>query len=57
MNFEWNILKILKFFIIISKFWLISSSNVDNVVTDTNNIELSTDSDSSNEEYNNNKIQ
>ena len=45
----------MKFFIIfyiISKYCPISNSNVDTVITDMNNIELSFDSDSSNEVYN-----
>jgi hypothetical protein len=60
MNFEWNIfmdINILyeKFFII-TKYSLISNSNVNTDVTDMNNIESSTDSDSINKEYNiNNK--
>ena len=43
-------------FYIISKYCPISNSNVDTVITDMNNIELSSDSDSSNEVYNINKI-
>ena len=43
-------------FYIISKYCPISNSNVDTVTTDMNNIELSSDSDSSNEVYNINKI-
>ena len=39
-------------FYIISKYCPISNSNVDTVITDMNNIELSSDSDSSNEVYN-----
>ena len=39
-------------FYIISKNCPISNSNVDTVITDMNNIELSSDSDSSNEVYN-----
>jgi len=39
-------------FYIISKYCPISNSNVDTVITDMNNIELSFDSDSSNEVYN-----
>ena len=38
-------------FYIISKYYPISNSNVDTVITDMNNIELSSDSDSSNEVY------
>ncbi|ORY20484.1 hypothetical protein LY90DRAFT_707832 [Neocallimastix californiae] len=41
---------------IISKYCPISNCNVDTVITDMNNIELSSDSDSSNEEYNINNI-
>ena len=40
------------FFFIISKYCPISNSNVDTVITDMNNIELSSDSDSCNEIYN-----
>jgi len=43
-------------FYIISKYCPISNSNVDTVITDMNNIELSSDSDSSNEVYNINNI-
>ena len=43
-------------FYIISKYRPISNSNVDTVITDRNNIELSSDSDSSNEGYNINNI-
>ena len=43
-------------FYIISKYCPISKSNVDTVITDMNNIELSSDSDSNNEVYNINKI-
>jgi len=39
---------------IISKYCSILNSNVNTVITDLNNIELSSDSDSSNEVYNNN---
>ena len=46
----------MKKFYIISKYCPISNSNVDTVITDMNNIELSSDSDSSNEEYNINNI-
>jgi len=43
-------------FFIITKYSLISNSNVNTDVTDMNNIESSTDSDSINKEYNiNNK--
>jgi len=41
-------------FYIISKYCPISNSNVNTVITNMNNIELSSDSDSSNEVYNNN---
>ena len=41
-------------FYIISKYCPISNSNVNTIVTDKNNRELSTDSDSSNEVNNNN---
>jgi hypothetical protein len=43
-------------FYIISKYCPISNSNVDTIITDMNNIELSSDSDSSNEVYNINNI-
>jgi len=39
-------------FFIISKYCTISNSNVNTVIIDMNNIELSTDSDCSNEVYN-----
>ena len=40
---------------IISKYCPISNNNVDTVITDMNNIELSSDSDGSNKVYNINK--
>ncbi|KAG4102570.1 hypothetical protein H8356DRAFT_1324470 [Neocallimastix lanati (nom. inval.)] len=43
-------------FYIISKYYPTSNSNVNTVITDMNNIELSSDSDSSNEVYNINNI-
>ena len=43
-------------FYIISKYCPISNSNVHTVITDMNNIEKSSDSDSSNEVYNTNSI-
>ena len=43
-------------FYIIYKYCPISNSNVDTAITDMNNIELSSDSDSSNEVYNINNI-
>jgi len=43
-------------FYIISKYCSLSNSNVDTVITDMNNIEQSSDSDSSNEVYNINNI-
>ena len=43
-------------FYIISKYCPISNSNVDTVITYMNNIELSSDSDPSNEVYNINNI-
>ena len=43
-------------FYIISKYCPISNSNVDTIITDMNNIELSSDFDSSNEVYNINNI-
>jgi len=43
-------------FYIISKYCPISNSNEDTVITDMNNIELNSDSDSSNEVYNINNI-
>ena len=43
-------------FYIISKYCPISNSNVNTAITDMNNIELSSDSDSSNEVYNINNI-
>ena len=43
-------------FYIISKYCPISNSNVDTVITDRNNIEQSSDSDSNNEVYNINNI-
>ena len=39
-------------FFIISKYYPISNSNVNTIVTDQNYVELSTDSDSSNKAYN-----
>jgi len=39
-------------FFVISKYYPISNSNVSTIVTDINNVESSTDSDSSNEVYN-----
>ena len=47
----------MKIFYIISKYCPISNSNVDTVITDMNNIELSSDSDSTNEVYNTNNIE
>jgi len=39
-------------FFVISKYYPISNSNVSTIITDINNVESSTDSDSSNEVYN-----
>ena len=56
MNLERNIFKDIEFpyekFCIISKYRPISNSDEDTVITDINNIELSSDSDSSNKVYN-----
>jgi len=41
-----------KFFFVISKYCPVSNSNVNTIVTDINNVESSTDSDSSNKVYN-----
>jgi len=41
-----------KIFFLISKYCPISNSNVNTVITNMNNVESSTDSDSSNEVYN-----
>ena len=46
----------MKIFYIISKYCPILNSNVNTVTTDMNNLELSSDSDSSNEVYNINNI-
>ena len=45
-------MKIVLIFFLISKYCPISNSNVNTVITNMNNVESSTDSDSSNEVYN-----
>ena len=56
MKYFMDIEIIYEIFYIISKYCPISNSNVDAVITDMNNIELSSDSDSSNKVYNINNI-
>ena len=61
VNFEMKYFKdieiLYEIFYIISQYCPISNSNVDTVITDMNNIELSSDSDSTNEVYNTNNIE
>ena len=56
MKYFKNIEILYEIFFIISKYCPISNSNVKTVITDMNNIEQSSDSDSSNEVYNINNI-
>ena len=56
MKYFKNIEILYEIFYIISKYCPIANSNVDTVITNMNNIELSPDSDNSNEVYNINNI-